>query len=545
MSQLLSNNAETSSSLHQLNISTATNHFNANNGSQLNHEISQATPNSTDSAHRSRSNSDALRAVQFSSDDSSLLHSAAAAPETCQDSMRKHNLLRSRSLRPFHTLKFSNKFTSPDLTPAASIAAVPLELELDYSLLAVVEPSPTAKNSSLSQHKTTASNVKSPEPIPEIAENGAALQLDDKSGGSRQKLSQRSSASDKTVPIYSNNESPPNTSRLHSLAPSTQKYERDNTEINNDSPSNKISTPSGELAINPRITSGNESVCVHCFARLDALNTHKHKHDTFQSALIDNFPDALPVDEFVFKTKNLLVPFGFYPHVNTMACVGLCRDEITAQFTAEVNRMYGASFNCGSLGGMLFCGDTGFAAAHTHAPREAHLIYYCFTHVAINEEGRIGSVLRIKTGMKEETTACGALMAFTHEIKNGTIDKSLEVSMDDVEQTLLKRHIVKKTNLSIEQSSAPSLLEVTHAAYQTITMDLEKHVMKDSLLHSERVYALFTGIQIHGPNGADFVWSGKASIANAGVISPLSSAAPLRAVGAEDKPKQFHSPAAP
>ncbi|CAF4120736.1 unnamed protein product, partial [Rotaria sordida] len=33
--------------------------------------------------------------------------------------------------------------------------------------------------------------------------------------------------------------------------------------------------------------------------------------------------------------------------------------------------MWGQAFICGSLGGMLFCGKTGFSAAHHHAPDNA------------------------------------------------------------------------------------------------------------------------------------------------------------------------------
>lgn len=43
------------------------------------------------------------------------------------------------------------------------------------------------------------------------------------------------------------------------------------------------------------------------------------------------------------------------------------------------------------------------------------------------------------------------------------------------------------------------------AAYDTITQDLERHVLHDAAHHRDRQYALFSGVQIHGPDGSDMV----------------------------------------
>lgn len=59
------------------------------------------------------------------------------------------------------------------------------------------------------------------------------------------------------------------------------------------------------------------------------------------------------------------------------------------------------------------------------------------------------------------------------------------------------------------------------AAYDTITQDLERHVLHDASLHRDRQYALFSGVQIHGPDGGDLVWLGKSSLVISGVLQPL------------------------
>ncbi|CAF1206941.1 unnamed protein product [Didymodactylos carnosus] len=181
--------------------------------------------------------------------------------------------------------------------------------------------------------------------------------------------------------------------------------------------------------------------------------------------------------------------------------------------------MWGQAFICGSLGGMLFCGKTGFAAAHHHAPATGHFIYYCFTHIAIDHEGFVGSVYRTRSGMDEKTTACGALAAFAAELASNKLNLSFDE--DDIEMSMLKKHIIKKAGLSTNATNAPNLFKVTMAAYETITIDLERHVRHDAEKFKDRKYALFTGVQIHGPDGSDYCWVGKASLLIKGVLSPL------------------------
>ncbi|CAF2057796.1 unnamed protein product [Rotaria magnacalcarata] len=277
------------------------------------------------------------------------------------------------------------------------------------------------------------------------------------------------------------------------------------------------SFPSNPSARSSPNKSRSDTVCPHCNQPIKEI---KYSDDAFHTSLQKLFPGALGLEEFVFETKQTLVPKGFYPHVNTLVCVGLCRDEITSPFEEEVEAMWGRAFICGSLGGMLFCGKTGFSAAHHHAPITGHFIYYCFTHIGIDHEGIIGSVYRTRSGMEEKTTACGALAAFVAEIASNKLN--LNFDEDDIEMSMLKKHIINKTGLSTDVMNAPDLLKVTMAAYETITFDLERHVRRDAEKFKDRRYALFTGIQIHGPDGSDYCWLGKASLLINGVLSPLT-----------------------
>ena len=83
------------------------------------------------------------------------------------------------------------------------------------------------------------------------------------------------------------------------------------------------------------------TVCPHCNQPIKEI---KDSGDAFHTSLQKLFPGALELEEFVFETKQTLVPKGFYPHVNTLVCVGLCRDEITSPFEEEVEAMWGRAF---------------------------------------------------------------------------------------------------------------------------------------------------------------------------------------------------------
>jgi len=245
----------------------------------------------------------------------------------------------------------------------------------------------------------------------------------------------------------------------------------------------------------------------------------KDSGNAFQNALEKHFPGAYNLDEFVFQMKQTLVRKGFYPHVNTFVCVGLCRDEITSPLEEEIEAMWGQAFICGSLGGMLFCGKTGFSGAHHHAPDDGRIVYYCFTHIGIDHEGQIGSVYRTRSGMTGKTAACSALAAFSAEIAANKLN--LKFDEDDIEMSILKKYIVRKTGLSTDAVHPPDLLQITMADYQVITADLERYATIDAEKFKEREYALFTGVQIHGPDAANYCWLGKASFLSKGKLTEL------------------------
>ncbi|MFQ5612268.1 MAG: hypothetical protein ACE5H9_09070 [Anaerolineae bacterium] len=209
----------------------------------------------------------------------------------------------------------------------------------------------------------------------------------------------------------------------------------------------------------------------------------------------------MPEADFVRQTYQAMRRYDFNAE-NTIACVGLCRDEVTRSLIDGIQETWGEAFNFSSLAGMLFLGKTGFEAAHHHAPlmdgRERY-VYFTMPHIAIGPQGEIG--LCYRAGRAEASGACGALMAFRQEMAGGKL--SLELDPFDLEQSLLKQSLFRK----IEYGQVPDLVTLTRFARDVILEDLEQMVaLTVDAGHSD--YAIFSGVQIHGPEGKNYVAPG-------------------------------------
>jgi hypothetical protein len=222
---------------------------------------------------------------------------------------------------------------------------------------------------------------------------------------------------------------------------------------------------------------------------------------SFQQALTAHFPNAMPEADFVGRTYQALLKHGFN-EPNTIACVSVCRDELTAPLVKKIYQTWGEAFNLSSLAGMLFAGKTGFQAAEGHAPKEGgrqRYTYFALPHIALGAEGEVG--LCYRPGRAEASGACGALIAFYQEMVGGQL--SLQLNPDDIEQSLLKQHLFRK----IKYGQVPDLITLTKLTYQTILEDLERMISL-TVDPAGSDYAVLTGIQIHDPDQKDYVWPG-------------------------------------
>jgi hypothetical protein len=209
--------------------------------------------------------------------------------------------------------------------------------------------------------------------------------------------------------------------------------------------------------------------------------------------------------DYVTQTAGHLQRSGFTA-ANTLAWVGVCRDEIAGTLLAEVHAEWGASFSFASLAGLPTAGRTGFSAAAHHGPivdAAQHFVAFAMPHIAISADGVMGEIHR--PGLPVPSKACGALVAFRDELVGGT----LEVSLDrfDIEQSYLKQRLLPM----IEYGRVPDLAELTRLAADAIehdTMMIFEHLLDEHRAKGEGSMidiAFVTGIQIHGPAGVNYV----------------------------------------
>jgi hypothetical protein len=226
----------------------------------------------------------------------------------------------------------------------------------------------------------------------------------------------------------------------------------------------------------------------------------------FVQALDQHFPGASPEEEFIAETASRLSDKGFTKD-NTIACVALCRDEVTRPLFADVERAWGPAFSFAGLAGMVTAGRTGLAAAIHHAPivnGRRRFVIYAMAHIAIDAEGTIGLVDR--PGIPEPTSACGALVAFRNELQQGVL--TVEFDRYDTEQSLLKHRLLPL----IGYGSVPDLVDLTKLTVTAIEEDLGEILrsLADGWRATDHAMpadaAIFRGIQIHGPDGTNFVW---------------------------------------
>ena len=219
----------------------------------------------------------------------------------------------------------------------------------------------------------------------------------------------------------------------------------------------------------------------------------------FNPSLEGPFPGSLPLGEYLDRPARVLRRFGFEPD-RSIACVGVCRDEITWPFVDGVQRTWGEAFNFSSLAGMLFVGRTGFDAAVHHAPTRGGTrrhVFFATAHIGIGRDGEPGVCYR--AGQDGPSGACGALLGFLAELKQGTV--RLDLDPDDLEQSLLRQRLFR----SLRYGDVPDLPRLTRIAHSAILEDLERGISL-SVDPLKSAWAVLTGIQIHGPDGQEWIW---------------------------------------
>jgi hypothetical protein len=225
------------------------------------------------------------------------------------------------------------------------------------------------------------------------------------------------------------------------------------------------------------------------------------------------FPGAVRVEDYVKRTYEACLQHNLVSE-NTLAMVGVCRDELTDALTEPIRATWGPPFRMSGMAGMLFLGQAGLRAAQFHAPGadgRRRYVAYVMPHIGIDDEGRVGYVRR--PGQDVTTTACGALQAFRSELESGNV--YTEVDPYDLEMSLLRQRLLR----SIPYGQVPDIAALTAIARDVILDDLGRSAARMRSWGDADI-AVFSGIHIHTSDG-DYVQPGHSSVRMDGADHPV------------------------
>jgi len=239
---------------------------------------------------------------------------------------------------------------------------------------------------------------------------------------------------------------------------------------------------------------------------------------SFEQSLNARFPGACSEVEFLDRSYRAIANHGFNAE-NTIACVGVCRDEMCRTLVWSVRDVWGEAFNFSGLGAMLTLGKAGFIAAHNHAPifggRERY-VYVVMPHIGISAEGDFGTCIR--EGHHGSTAACGALSSMLNELKSDTLD--LSVDNDNIEYSILKQHLTPRLLGKGLHTETLDIATLTLAMSNLVTEDLER-MIELTVDKDHADYAVLTGVQVHCPVTGSMVWTNANYVCVQGQIRQL------------------------
>ncbi len=241
------------------------------------------------------------------------------------------------------------------------------------------------------------------------------------------------------------------------------------------------------------------------------------------SIRLEGLPAARPMNDVLDASLYQLRAIGFDP-ATTLAMIGVCRDELTEQFSEAVHEHWGHAFDMSSLAGMLLLGRTGMQAAMHHAPDgDGHRRYVAFLmpHIGVDASGTVGRCER--RGQIAAGSACGALVALQAEFASGTLSADLDPG--DIEYSLLRQRMIRE----LAWGHVPDLTELTATALHAIIDDFDVLAQQMSRHSGPVDIALVSGVLVHGPGGREFIAPGPSWISLDGERSELQiGSAPAR-----------------
>lgn len=220
--------------------------------------------------------------------------------------------------------------------------------------------------------------------------------------------------------------------------------------------------------------------------------------EAFERTLNELFPGSMTTSDYLAHVRSTIEPLGFSAE-RTLPLVSICRDELTTSFFEQIELQWGLAFTLAGLGGVPALGRTGWNAALSHIPNDqgrGGVIVFGFPHIGIEADGSVG--LTVRRNQTQPTPTCGALCSLFQKSLTG--DLPTEVDFDDFEATRLAMRL-------IDPADPPgSLIDLTISALDALEIDVWR-ALDEAEVWRQHDVTVWCGVQIHGHDGDDRIWS--------------------------------------
>lgn len=186
-----------------------------------------------------------------------------------------------------------------------------------------------------------------------------------------------------------------------------------------------------------------------------------------------HYPQALPAAVFRKRIIGWLEQELGMTMAHVLLATSVCADDIVFMTDVAGNvetrratqEMLGL-FEMGGLAGLPFAGKTGVTAFAHHVPDQGAACIFYGPHIGMTDAGQFGKVLR--TGQREESTACGALGVAIRRFQSAP-DYQPVLDEDDSQEALLELRL--KPHMA-RILAAPNPLQAATEVVYTITHEL-------------------------------------------------------------------------
>lgn len=227
---------------------------------------------------------------------------------------------------------------------------------------------------------------------------------------------------------------------------------------------------------------------------------------SLEDILRAHFPGSYEEEAFVKRSALTLLQDHGFSADNTLACVGVCRDELCGPLTDKIRQMWGETYDLSGLAGMPWLGRTGYAALRAHAPmirNRLRYIFFIFTHIGIGPAGELG--LCARPGRPGLVPTCGELTLILDELRNGK--DTVPFDTEDIEKCLVRERLKREPDID----ETTGLIELTKIAHRASLSDLEN--LAGTVFNPETDdCAILSGVQVHGASGKSYVWPGSSAV---------------------------------